>query len=136
MKNRTFTNTILNVAGLLMASTFAPTTFAQSAAQEQAPVASQPAPTVHKHGEGRFAGLNLSDDQKVQIKKIHEDAKSKADAVLADTSLSDADKQAKVKGIHRAAMMQARGVLTPEQRQELKAKKRERRAERPQPPSM
>jgi protein CpxP len=138
MKTKTFINTILTVAGLLVAGTFAPTTFAQSSTQDQSapPAASQSAPAARKHGDGAFAQLNLSDDQKAQIKKIHEDAKSKADAVMADTSLSDADRQSKVKGIHRAAMMQARGLLTPEQRQELKAKMRERRAERPQSPMM
>ena len=82
------------------------------------------------HGEDRFAGLNLTEDQKAQIKKIHEDAKAKADSVKANTSLSDADKQAKVKEIHREAKKQVRAVLTPEQREQLKAKMRERHAER------
>ena len=98
------------------------------------PAASQSAqePGQRTHAKDRFAGLNLSDDQKAQIKKIHEDAKAKADSVMANTSLSDADKQAKVKEIHQAAKKQVRTVLTPEQREQLRAKMRERRAERSQ----
>jgi len=137
MKTKTFANTIMGVAGLLVVGTFAPTSFAQSGSQDQSapPAAAQPAPRAHERGDNPFAGLNLSDDQKAQIKKIHEDAKTKVDEVKADSSLSDADKQTKIKDIHRAAMVQSRGVLTPEQRQELKAKMRERRAERSQSPS-
>lgn len=134
MKTKSFLHSVLGAAGLLVAGTFAPTAFGQNATQEQStpPAASQPAPRAHERGEGRFAGLNLTDDQKAQIKKIHEDAKAKKDAVMADSSLSDADKQAKVKQIHHMTMKQARGVLTPEQREQLKANMRERHAERSQ----
>lgn len=129
MKISTVSKSIFGVAGLLLAATFAPATFAQ-AAQDQPtpPAASQPAP---KHGD-RFAGLNLSDDQKARIKKIREDAKAKAGAVMADSSLSDADKQGKVKAIRMDARKQTREVLTPEQRKQLKAKMQERRAARSQ----
>src|SRR5579864_577328 len=119
MKPKSLMNSVLAVGAFLLAGTFAPTTFAQSGTQEPAtpPAASQPAPGAHEPGEGRFAGLSLTDDQKAQIKKIHESAKAKTDAVMANTSLSDADKQAKVKRIHHAAMRQTHRVLTPEQRQ-------------------
>ena len=138
MKTNKFFQSILGISGLLLAGTFASTAFGQSGGQEQSapPPASQPAPRMHEHRGDRFAGLNLTDDQKAQIKKIHEDAKAKADAVKADSSLSDADKQAKVKAIHRAAKKQAHALLTPEQREQLKAKMRERRAERTQPSAM
>lgn len=134
MKTKSFLNSVSGVAVLLLAGTLAPITFAQSGTQEPSspPAASQPAPRAHEHREDRFAGLNLTDDQKAQIKKIHEDAKAKADSVMANTSLSEADKQAKVKRIHHMAMKQAHTVLTPEQRQQMKAKMRERRAERSQ----
>ena len=45
--------------------------------------------------------LNLTDDQKAQMKKIHEDAKSQIAAVNNDTSLSADQKQAKIQSIHR-----------------------------------
>jgi len=136
MKTKPFVNSVLGVGALLLAGTFTSATFAQSNTQEQSapPAATQPSQKSGQrmHGEDRFAGLNLTEDQKAQIKKIHEDAKAKADAVKANTSLSDADKKAKVKEIHHAAMKQVRGVLTPEQREQLRAKMRERRAERSQ----
>jgi Spy/CpxP family protein refolding chaperone len=138
MKTKSLINSVLGVGAFLLVGTFVPGTFAQNGTQGQdtPPAASQPAPRAHEHGEGAFAGLNLTEDQKEQIKKIHESAKAKADAVMANTSLSDADKQAKVKKIHHIAMRQAHGVLTPEQREQLKANRSARRAERSQSPSM
>jgi periplasmic protein CpxP/Spy len=134
MKRKPFVTSVLGVGALLLGFTFTPAIFAQTNTQEQSapPAATQPSEkSGHRmHGEDRFAGLNLTEDQKAQIKKIHEDAKAKADSVKANTSLSDADKQAKVKEIHREAKKQVRAVLTPEQREQLKAKMRERHAER------
>lgn len=135
MKTKSVINSVLGVGAFLLVSTFAPATFAQSGTQDQAappPAVSQPAPSAHESGEGRFAGLNLTEDQKAQIKKIHEIAKAKTDAVMANTSLSDADKQAKVKHIHHLAMRQTHRVLTPDQRAQLKANRSQRRAERSQ----
>jgi periplasmic protein CpxP/Spy len=130
MKIRNFTKTVLTVAGLFALGTFAPHAFAQSAQEQQAnpPAATQPAPEMHKHGEAVFALLNLTDEQKAQIKKIHEDAKAKADAVKADTTLSDADKKAKFREIRKSAMTESKKVLTAEQRAQLKEKMKERRA--------
>ena len=135
--NTKFSKTLMNVAGLLLAATFAPASFAQSASQEQSapPAASQPAQSKTRHGD-RFAGLDLTDDQKAQIKQIRQDAKAKVEAVRADNTLSDADKRTKLKAIHREARMQTRKVLTPEQRKQLKTKIRERRAAQEQKSSL
>jgi Spy/CpxP family protein refolding chaperone len=142
MEGRKLMNTnvsakILSLAGLLLAATFVPASFAQTSAPEQsAPLAaSQSTQPENKHGD-RLAGLNLTDDQKAQIKQIRQDAKAKADAVKADASLSNADKRAKLKAIHRDARMQRRKVFTPEQRKQLKTKVRERRAARKQQSSL
>ena len=134
MKKRNFTKTVLTVAGLLALGTFTPRAFAQSGQESQSnpPAATQPTPKMHKHGEEMFADLNLTDDQKAQIKKIHEDAKAKADAVKADTTLSDADKKTKLREIHKSAMTESRKVLTAEQRAQLKEKVKERRAAKSQ----
>ena len=137
MKTKSLINSALGVGAFLLVGTFAPTTFAQSGTQDQAtpPAASQPAARAHEHGKNRFEGLNLSDDQKTQIRKIHEEARAKREKVMADASLSEAAKREKSKEIRHAAMEQARGVLTPEQREQLKANRAERRAERSQSPS-
>jgi len=134
MKKRKFTETVLTVAGMLALGTIAPRAFAQSGQEQPSnpPAATQPTPGMHKHGEGMFADLNLTEDQKAQIKKIHEDAKAKADAVKADTTLSDADKKAKFREIRKSAMMESKKVLTAEQRAQLKEKIKERRAAKSQ----
>jgi Spy/CpxP family protein refolding chaperone len=138
MKTKSLINSVLGVGAFLLVGTFAPTTFAQSDTQDQAtpPAASQPAARAHEHGKSPFAGLNLSDDQKAQIKKIHEEARAKREKVMADSSLSDAAKQEKAKEIRHAAKEQARNVLTPEQREQLKANRSARRAERSKSQSM
>jgi len=138
MKTKSLINSVLGVGAFLLVGTFAPATFAQNGTQDQAapPAASQPAARAHEHGKNPFAGLNLSDDQKAQIKKIHEEARAKREKVMADSSLSNAAKQEKAKEIRHAAKEQARNVLTPEQRQQLKANRSARRAERSQSQSM
>ena len=125
---------VLTVAGMLALGTFAPHAFAQPGQDQQGnpPAATGTTPKMHKHGEGMFADLNLTDDQKAQIKKIHEDAKAKADAVKADTTLSEADRQAKFREIRKSARMESSKVLTAEQRAQLKAKMKERRAAKSQ----
>ena len=138
MKTKSLINSVLGVGAFLLVGTFAPTTFAQSGTQDQAtpPAASQPAAHAHEHGKSPFAGLHLSDDQKTQIKKIHEAARAKRDKVMADSSLSDTAKQEQAKKIRHAAMEEARSVLTPEQREQLKANRSARRAEHSQSPSL
>jgi len=129
MKKSIFVTTILGVAGLVALCTLAPSSAGRTQGQGAQPMATQGA--MHGH-ENPYEGLNLTDDQKAQIKKIHEDAKAKAEAVKADASLSEADKQAKIKEIHHAAMMESDKLLTPEQRAQMKDKMKEHKAEKPQ----
>ena len=74
--------------------------------------------------------LNLTDDQKAQMKKIREDAKSQMDAVKNDTSLSADQKQAKMKQIRRDSHKQVEAMLTPEQRKTMKEWRHERHGRR------
>jgi periplasmic protein CpxP/Spy len=138
MKIRNFTQTVLTVAGLLTLGTFAPLAFSQSQEQQSnPPAATQPGPDkqgshMRGHGEKLFADLNLTDEQEAQIKKIHEDAKTKADAVKADSALSDADKKTKLREIRKSAMADSKKVLTAEQQAQLEQKMKERRAAKSQ----
>lgn len=137
MNTRALRLAFLSGAGILALGALQKVSVAQEKPQDQAAPTQQasPAPGRRMHGEKMLEGLNLTDDQKAQIKKIHEDARAKADAVSADTSLSEADKQAKLRAIHRDSMKQVHAVLTPEQRQQLREKMRERRGARRQQPS-
>jgi Spy/CpxP family protein refolding chaperone len=66
--------------------------------------------------------LNLTDDQKTELKPIFDDAKSKRAAIMSDTSLSADDKKAKMQELRKDTRSKVDGVLTPEQRAQLKAK--------------
>ena len=135
MNTRTLRSAALAAAAIFAVGMLPGGAAAQDNSQEQAAPAQQPAPApgqrMHGH-EKMLESLNLTEDQQAQIKKIHEDAKAKADAVTADTSLSATDKQAKIRAIHRESMKQVHAVLTPEQREQLREKMRERRASRGQ----
>ena len=115
-----------------------------SQSQAQTPDKTQTAPTTPaapaqqaKGRHGLMAGLNLTDDQKTAIKKIHESTKEQVEAVNKDESLSADQKQAKIHQLRHGARMQFVKLLTPEQRQQMRANARALRAarqEQKQPP--
>jgi Spy/CpxP family protein refolding chaperone len=102
----------------------------QDAGQTQAAPAEQAKPARPE--------LNLTDDQKAQMKKIHEDAKAQIAAVNNDSSLSADQKQAKIRTIHMSTRKQTEALLTPEQRQARRQWRKEHRGqqnEEQQPPA-
>jgi Spy/CpxP family protein refolding chaperone len=84
-----------------------------------------------------LANLNLTDDQKAQIKQIHEGTRSKIEAINNDSSLSADQKQAKIRDLRRDTHEQVKKVLTPEQRKQFEENMREHRESKQQttPPS-
>ncbi len=62
-----------------------------------------------------FAGLTLTDDQKTKIDQIHEDTKSRLEAVAKDKKLSPEAKDAMLQGYRRIEINKTFEVLTPEQ---------------------
>ncbi len=90
-----------------------------------------------------FAGLTLTDEQKAKIDKIHEDTKSRLEAVANDKKLTPEVKDAMVQGFHRIGNSKIFAVLTPDQQREVRqrisawrASVRQRRDElqKPRPP--
>jgi len=73
------------------------------------------------------ATLNLTDEQKAQIKTIREDGKAKIAAMGKDASLSEEAKQQKLKVIRKDIRRQVWGVMTPEQQKQWAAEQRELR---------
>lgn len=67
--------------------------------------------------------LNLTEDQKTKIKPILQNEAGQLKGVNNDSSLSSADKQAKMKEIHASASQQMNEILTPDQQQKLAAMK-------------
>lgn len=112
-------------ASFLLLSAFPVLTKAQSTA----PDSSQGQAMHEKHGDhnAMMANLNLTDDQKMQIKQIHEGSRSKMDAVNNDSSLSADQKHAKIRDLRRDTHEQVKKVLTPEQRKQFEENMREHR---------
>ena len=78
--------------------------------------------------------LNLTDDQKAQMKKIHEGAKSQIEAINNDSSLTADQKQAKIQAVRKDSHKQVEAMLTPEQRKTMREWRHEHRNERQQEP--
>jgi len=116
-------------AGLLALCSTPAVVQAQQA--EQPPQADSGQQAMHqKHDE--LANLNLTDDQKAQVQKIHESMKSQMDAVKNDSTLSSDQKHAKMQEIHKASHQQVMQILTPEQRQQAKSDEMARKAAKQQ----
>ena len=75
--------------------------------------------------------LNLTDEQKVKVKEIFADAKSKREAVWNDASLTEDQKKAKMKELHAGTKAKLNEMLTPEQQAELKTKMEAAKAAKP-----
>jgi periplasmic protein CpxP/Spy len=71
-----------------------------------------------KHGK-MAKELGLTADQKKQLKSLRQDQKKQIDAVRNDASLSQEQKAAKMKEIHKAGMEKRDSLLTPEQREKM-----------------
>ncbi len=133
MDTKSLRKGVLLAAGLLAIS--ASPMLASAAAIPQGAGQTQAAPA--QQAKPARPDLNLTDDQKAQIKKIHEDAKAQIAAVNNDTSLSADQKQAKIRSIHMSTHKQTEALLTPEQRQIQKQWHRQHRGENQeqQPPA-
>jgi periplasmic protein CpxP/Spy len=106
-------------------------------AQDPPPGAMQsqnPNGSMHRaHGQDdELAKLNLTDDQKAQVKKIREDSKTQMDALKSDTTLTPDQRQAKAKEIHKSSHEQIVQLLTPEQRKQMRSDEMARKAAKQQ----
>lgn len=71
--------------------------------------------------------LNLTDQQKQQFRQIAQESRQQAVSVRKDSSLSDADKKAKLQEVRKQAHLKMFAVLTPEQKEQLKQMREERK---------
>lgn len=134
MKRNSITNQIAVAAGLLALSMAPGIIRAQDSAQPPAQEQSQTVPTTRAAREGRMhgamQGLNLTDDQKTAIRKIRESTKSQVEAIKQNESLTADQKEAKIHQVRRGERMETVKLLTPEQREQMRANMRTRRAAR------
>jgi Spy/CpxP family protein refolding chaperone len=132
MITKSLTKKIAVAAGFL-ALTFVPgISRAQSGSQAPAQDQTQATPAAPERHQGRMhramQGLNLTEDQKTAMKKIHESTKAQMDAVNKDESLTADQKAEKIHQLRHSGRMQVVKMLTPEQRQQMKANVRAMRA--------
>ncbi len=73
--------------------------------------------------------LNLTQDQKDQMKKLHDDNKAKMDALKNNTTLSADDKKAQMKTLRDEQRKNMESVLTDEQKTKMKQLHDERKSE-------
>jgi len=67
--------------------------------------------------------LDLSKDQQKQIDDIHSNAKKEKEKIKSDNTLTEEQKQEKIKQIEKDSKTKVNGVLTPEQKEKIKKKK-------------
>ena len=96
------------------------------AAASAAPSLAQAAPGMHGRAPGMRANkmaatLGLSGAQTAQMQQVLLGARKQAMAMQANTSLTPQAKQAKMMGLRMSVNKQMMGILTPAQRQKMKA---------------
>jgi Spy/CpxP family protein refolding chaperone len=104
----------------------------QSGPPGPAPSSNALPPAAHSNREfpltDDFAGIKLSRDQRVRIDQIHQDIKSRREAVSKEEKLTADQKSAMLEGYQRIERSEIFKVLTPEQQKEVLQRIRARNA--------
>ncbi len=85
----------------------------------------------HGHGRGMKAlwvmkQLNLTPEQKAQVKSIVQDARTQAKAIKDNTTLTKEQKVTQFRELHESTMQKIKALLTPDQLQKLEQMKQNR----------
>src|ERR1700732_1256925 len=94
----------------------------------QVPTTATPASHAAAVGEDDFAGLDLTDEQKAEIAKIHQGMEARKALVAKDTKLTSDQKDAFLLGYTRQEYGERFRVLTPLQQKLVRKKMEARRA--------
>jgi Spy/CpxP family protein refolding chaperone len=107
------------LAALLLSTAMTGAAFAQTANTDTSNTqsATQSTDKAAAHGGHGMKALNLTDDQKKQIKQFHQDAKAQAAVIKKDQTLSADQRKAKLQELHQSTQDKVASVLTPEQKQ-------------------
>ena len=79
-----------------------------------------------QHRGGLFKNLNLTDDQKIQIRAIHQEHHAKMQD-LAKQKLTRAEFRSQARQIRQDSFAKIKNVLTPDQRAKVEARRSARR---------
>jgi|SwirhisoilCB2_FD_contig_111_1400682_length_598_multi_2_in_0_out_0_1 periplasmic protein CpxP/Spy len=83
-----------------------------------------------QRGEKFAEALNLTPEQKADLKSIHESTRQQAQAIKNDSSLTADQKKAKFKELRKNSREQMMAKLTPDQQKKFKEMQKERRGHR------
>jgi Spy/CpxP family protein refolding chaperone len=124
MNQRRLAKPVFFAAGLFFLFTVPALTRAQSSPPPPTAIPHKTSPTARAKkapvATDIFAGLQYTEDQKAKISKIHQDMKSRMDAVVEDDKLSPEQKDAFLQGFERMERGEVYKVLTPEQKMEVR----------------
>lgn len=81
----------------------------------------------HANREKMMNELNLSVDQKAQIKSLQQENRQQRDAIKNDTSLTPDQKKQKMKELHQSQSDKMNSILTPDQQAKRKTLMAERK---------
>lgn len=70
--------------------------------------------------------LNLTADQKSQMKTLHQDMKQQREGIMNDQSLTADQKKAKMKDLRKSQSEKMNTILTPDQQTKMKEMKKQR----------
>ena len=79
---------------------------------------------------GPMARLNLTADQRAKLQPILQQQHQQVQAIRNDSSLTQQQKQEKIRTLRQSSMSQMQGILTPEQQQQMQQWQQNRRGRR------
>ncbi len=80
-----------------------------------------------KNGKKMMKELNLSKQQRSQMKEFHQSMKQQKESLSNDNTLSDAQKQDKMKDLRKEQHEKMKSILTPEQIEKLNEQRKNMR---------
>lgn len=131
MKSNRFLTLILSGAMMLPIAALA-----QNAGSATSDDAANAAPSqatsneANERGQKFAEALNLTDQQKADLKSIRENQRQQAQAIKNDTSLTPEQKKAKFKELRKSSHEQMMAKLTPDQQKKFKEMRKEHRGHR------
>jgi Spy/CpxP family protein refolding chaperone len=128
MKSNRFLPFILSGAIMLPIAALAQTSTLGTAADNSASAATQ-APDKER-GEKFAEKLNLTPEQKADLKRIRDNEKQQAQAIKNDSSLTPDQKKAKFQDLRKSSREQMMAKLTPDQQAKFKEMRKEHRGHR------
>ncbi|MDQ2856908.1 MAG: hypothetical protein M3R68_11305 [Acidobacteriota bacterium] len=79
-----------------------------------------------RRGDGDRDALGLTAEQKSQLMSIHESTRGQVNSIRNDSTLTQEQKEEKIRSLHQGVRQQVSGILTPEQREKMKEEHRGR----------